>query len=269
MVSAEVITVEDGDSFDQIEVTAGRELVVNGGHVETVNNLGSVVTINGGRVESTVTDEFNDENGGHTPKSVITGYDQQFGQWQNSGPVIENLGSADAEIHGYNFRVYVDPGSSQSSTVNGVGWLLDGTIVDFKLTFRNARNLNDWQSATLVKHDPVFVDPTGDWNFDLSDLNVIRNNFGSSGEQADGDTNFDGLIDLADLNLVRNKFGLGYGLWPPEWEYSGDVPSYVRHRWTPDMPIPVPEPSTFFLAATALFGLAGIPLRRRCLWPSR
>lgn len=260
--AAEIITVEDGQSFERINLTTGRELVVNGGDVELVNNLGSLVTINGGAVGDITTNMFNDENGGHEPRVVVTGYSQAFGI-NTDGPSIGNLDNGHVVLHGYSFRVLVDPLPSKGSAVFGYGWLLDGSYVDFSATFKDVFNRRNGQSVTLVKHDPVFVDPTGDWEFDLTDLNVIRNNFGSSGEQSTGDTNFDGVVDLGDLNLVRNKFGLGYGDMPAEWEYSGDVPTNVRHRWTPDMPIPVPEPSTLLLMLLGFCALAGIPLRRR------
>lgn len=256
--AAEIITVEDGQFFERINVTTGRELVVNGGDVELVNNFGSLVTINGGTVGAVVTNMFNDANGGHEPNVVVTGYDQEFGI-NTDGPNIGNLDNGHVVLHGYSFRVLVDPLPSKGSIVWGHGWLLDGSYVDFSASFRDVFNRRNGQSVTLVKHDPVFVDPTGDWTFDLTDLNVIRNNFGSQGE---GDTNFDGVVDLVDINLVRNKFGLGYA-GNPEWEYSGDVPTNVRHRWTPDMPIPVPEPSTILLTLLGFFGFACIPLRCR------
>lgn len=259
--AAEIITVEEGDSFDRINLTTGRELVVNGGEVELVNNLGSLVTINGGAVGGVVTDMFNDANGGHVPNVVVAGYEQAFGI-NVDGPHISNRTFGHVVLHGYSFRVLVDPAPSRSSVAFGYGWLLDGSYVDFHISFRDVFAQRNDQSITLVKHDPAFVDPTGDWQFDLTDLNVIRNNFGSSGE---GDTNFDGVVDLVDLNLVRNKFGLGYpDAMPPEWEYSGDVPTNIRHRWTPDMPIPVPEPSTLLLTLLGFFGFAGIPSLRHC-----
>ncbi|MDZ4783459.1 MAG: FG-GAP-like repeat-containing protein, partial [Planctomycetia bacterium] len=42
---------------------------------------------------------------------------------------------------------------------------------------------------------------------DLTDLNRVRNNFGATSTNAEGDANADGIVNLADLNLVRNHFG--------------------------------------------------------------
>lgn len=84
--------------------------------------------------------------------------------------------------------------------------------------------------------------PSGDSNLDgvvdLTDLNVIRNNFGAVlPKEMAGDTlPYDGVVDLEDLNRVRNNFG-----------------SSMQ---------PVPEPATVQLLG--LFALAGIPLRHRC-----
>lgn len=259
-VSAEVIVVEDGESFDRIDVLLGDELVMNGGHVEFLNNQGGSVTINGGTLGAAVAEEVRDTER-HAAHVTITGYGQQLGRWISPGPIVNTHGIAHAEVHGYNFRVYVNPRSSQRLDVVGFGWLLDGSVVHFELQFDRVDDYRELQTMTLVTHEREFADPTGDWAFDLSDLNMVRNNFGSS--SGPGDTNFDGVVDLVDLNTARNWFGVKYpDSVPPEWEYSGDVPLNSRFMWNPTMPAPVPEPSTMALLALSL--LAGIPLRCRC-----
>jgi len=50
-------------------------------------------------------------------------------------------------------------------------------------------------------------DANRDGRVDLTDLNLVRNNFGSAGPGILGDTNDDDIVDLVDLNLVRNNFG--------------------------------------------------------------
>jgi len=65
------------------------------------------------------------------------------------------------------------------------------------------------QSTTVT----IDVTPTlsGDVNFDgsvdVSDLNLVRNNFGGDATILLGDSNGDGSIGIADLNAVRNNFG--------------------------------------------------------------
>ncbi len=81
-------------------------------------------------------------------------------------------------------------------------------------------------------------DANGDLQVDLVDLNLVRNNFGLSGEGVEGDTNGDDTVDLVDLNNVRNNFG-----------------NAVTQA--------VPEPATNVLAAMGLVAFAFAGMRRR------
>jgi hypothetical protein len=75
-------------------------------------------------------------------------------------------------------------------------------------------------------------DGDGNGRVDLSDLNLVRNNFGRVGDAVPGDTApFDGRVDLTDLNAVRNHFGQS-------------------------LPTAVPEPWTVSLLAAGLIPLA-------------
>lgn len=81
----------------------------------------------------------------------------------------------------------------------------DGDLsFDFELTGQVVSGL------TTITID---VTPTisGDVNFDglvdLTDLNLVRNNFGATGAGVLGDSNGDDKVDLVDLNAVRNNFG--------------------------------------------------------------
>jgi uncharacterized protein YjbI with pentapeptide repeats len=83
-------------------------------------------------------------------------------------------------------------------------------------------------------------DANGDRVVDLADLNLVRNNFGATGERPLGDTYpFDGVVDLSDLNAVRNHFGAGP---------TGS---------------PVPEPSTIALMLLSVAGCSAIAFKRR------
>lgn len=252
---AETITVNDGESYDRINVVPGRELVMNGGHVELVNNYGGVTTVNGGTTG--LIDSKSHPTGGDAYVTVNGYQHNSIGQHR----LLLESQSAQIEIHGYSFRA--DAYGVDSNTIAEVhGWLLDGSYVEIR--YRRRGSPAESNTLRLVRHDPAFIDPDGDWDFDLEDLNTLRNKFGLSG---DGDTNFDGVIDLADLNIVRNKFGAGYDQQgrPAEWEYSGEIPLNPGGQWYPNNP--VPEPSAM---ALALFSLASIPsLRRYCSWPRR
>ncbi len=59
-------------------------------------------------------------------------------------------------------------------------------------------------SVALSVGDHLPGDANDDGQTDVSDLNDVRNNFGSSGA---GDTNDDGTVNVEDLNAVRNNFG--------------------------------------------------------------
>ncbi len=56
--------------------------------------------------------------------------------------------------------------------------------------------------------NPLPGDVNGDGAVDLTDLNLVRNHFGDSGDPVEGDSfPYDGQVDLADLNAVRDHFG--------------------------------------------------------------
>lgn len=97
------------------------------------------------------------------------------------------------------------------------------------------KNFSSIQFVYPVAVEPgVLGDTDGDGDVDITDLNNVRNNFGSGGL---GDTDDDGDVDITDLNNVRNNFGAG-------------APGANA----------VPEPSTALLA---LCGVAAIGLRFR------
>ncbi|MDZ4780744.1 MAG: hypothetical protein SGJ19_10860 [Planctomycetia bacterium] len=63
---------------------------------------------------------------------------------------------------------------------------------------------------------PVPGDTNNDRLVNVTDLNNVRNNFGSFGPDVLGDTNNDDEVTIADLNAVRNNFGEGGGSPVPE-----------------------------------------------------
>jgi len=93
-------------------------------------------------------------------------------------------------IDGDQFTLDVD----DTQTVPGFG--------DFRYAWESTGTIDDLAATPATPGDT-----NGDGVVDLTDLNNVRNNFGSSGESIVGDTNGDQLVDLADLNNVRNNFG--------------------------------------------------------------
>jgi hypothetical protein len=96
------------------------------------------------------------------------------------------------------------------------GWhpLTDGG--GYSLVVRNPQaakytwnQANAWRASfvpggTPGTDDKLPGDANQDGKVDLEDLNLVRSNFGESGE---GDVNGDGVVDLSDLNEVRNAIG--------------------------------------------------------------
>jgi hypothetical protein len=62
-------------------------------------------------------------------------------------------------------------------------------------------------TSTVTTHNPG--DTNNDGVVDLTDLNNVLNNFGSTGTNP-GDDNSDNVVDLTDLNNVLNNFGTTY-----------------------------------------------------------
>lgn len=68
-------------------------------------------------------------------------------------------------------------------------------------------------NVAIIRSNHLYGDTDFDGDVDLSDLNLVRNNFGL---YAAGDASLNGLVDLDDLNLVRNSFGTSISQPVPE-----------------------------------------------------
>ena len=129
---------------------------------------------------------------------------------------------------------------------------------------------------TLDDRDRASFDVDGDYDLDISDLNAVRNDFGSR-TQSDIDGN--GTVDIADLNTVRNgflrlsPFSIGTPPWEPyhvDWDdamwLTGEVEDDcvllldARNFANPVVPcseaMSTPEPSAFALAGIAIMALS-------------
>ena len=119
------------------------------------------------------------------------------------------------------------------------------------------------------------LDTDGDYDVDVDDLNIVRNEFGSPSAH---DITGDGVMGVGDLNKVRNDFGLDiFHIKPYPWEpnnawqedfnwLSGEVEDAcivlldARNFANPVVPcseaMSTPEPSAFALAGIALMALS-------------
>ncbi len=158
----------------------------------------------------------------------------------------------DAPIDGepiYEWR-NLDSGESPASfELDGAGELTPGK--EYRFTYRLTLDNPTAGDAGVASSSAVFTvvgdgsvetqpgDANGDGKVDLTDLNLVRNNFGSEGEGVPGDTPpFDQKVDLGDLNAVRNHFG-------------------------ESLPTAVPEPATGGMALLGALGLGAFRWKRR------
>lgn len=242
--SAELITISEGH-YPRINLTPERELLMTGGTIDYLNNLGGLATIKDGRINSSrVTLQGT---------VIVEGVDG----WGNINAERVPLGEgATVEVHGYNFRVESShPWHEYSSSHRIEGWFLDGQYGSLNIGRKGDPRVYTFR---VVTHEPTFSDVDGDWDFDVHDLNAVRNNFGGEGF---GDTDFDGDVDLFDLNNARNKFGGGNFNLAPEMEFDGLI------LLGDDAVRPVPEPASLGLMALGVIALPCI-LGRCRLWSS-
>lgn len=225
--AAELITISEG-VYDRINLNPDRELLMTGGRIEYLHNIGGKADINGGVIVLGVAKPAID--GSETkPDITFTG---------GAASVLSSYG-ATVKIHGYHFWMSHGRVTNSSASYNIQGFMLDGGYGGAGLI-----RFGSWYDShfEVITHEPTFLDPDRDWDFDLEDLNFLRNNFGATTDE--GDTNFDGMIDLADLNLVRNHFGEGVGMLP-EYQFSGVI------NLNPDTSA-VPEPASLLLGLLLL-----------------
>jgi hypothetical protein len=222
------VLVQDGDYYQSLRVF-DEAITMTGGEIGRLVFLGTVGDISGGQINA-IRMSGNELN--------IRG-----GQVRHISREYDYNANTDLKFHGYYFRV-LDYGRSEENSYVIEGQLLDGQFARTGVV-NNTGILTRAQPISFITYPGGGFDgdANDDWKIDLADLNLVRNNFGNSGE---GDMDGSGLVDLADLNAVRNNFG------------------YDPFTLTADLatgtPAPVPEPSSLTLAALAF---AAICVRKR------
>jgi RHS repeat-associated protein len=89
----------------------------------------------------------------------------------------------------------------------------NGTTFNFSDRLYATQDAN-YNVTALVAYSPEPADTNDDGQVNLSDLNTVLNNLGTttSGGSAYGDVNGDGHVDLSDLNAVLNALGTTEGI---------------------------------------------------------
>jgi len=146
--------------------------------------------------------------------------------------------SAMLDLHVLAFRATTFSSDKGTNYRRVQAWLENGEFLDAGFTYDEESQLTNYK-ISFIEHTGV-IDADGDFDIDINDLNIVRNNFGSPGQ---GDLDGDGFVGMSDLNRVRNQFGNGFTL-----------PASVS----------VPEPSSLTLTTLALASLAGIAWSHRC-----
>ncbi len=124
--------------------------------------------------------------------------DQDVGVWAEANPTAIRL----SELYPVAGSTFNPNKAYEIGEAFNIGGTQD---LQLRFTFTDGTSIN---GIVEYREFDVVVGPLGDTNgdgkVDLTDLNNVRNNFGSTGL---GDTNGDNNVDLTDLNNVRNNFG--------------------------------------------------------------
>jgi hypothetical protein len=142
--------------------------------------------------------------------------DEDYFRWTAPGPgtlrVTATIGAGGGELDLRMYNLLQQEVGHAMAGENAAVITLDqtpaGTLLYFSLTGAHGHAVPAYSlQINFVPRLPGDAD--GDGAVDLEDLNLVRNNFGATGENVPGDANFDGVVDLEDLNAVRNHFGDG------------------------------------------------------------
>jgi hypothetical protein len=125
---------------------------------------------------------------GSSPAEAIRQYlflGRNGGTWDGRGGIISSTAVGNLAIGWYENTETEQPGDPVPTT-------FDGQSID---------------STTLILTPLLYGDSNHDGTIDLTDLNTVLNNFGSTADWYNGDFDYTGVVDLTDLNDVLNHFG--------------------------------------------------------------
>jgi hypothetical protein len=178
-----------------------------------------------------------------------------------TGGLAREEGSGKTVFHGTYFQ-YTDRLRAEYNSYKVRGWLDDGSFLDLGIS--NSTGLPHSNPAiefVITPSDGLRGDTDGDWSVGLSDLNAIRNNFGSRADRLGGDVDGSGAVDVGDLNIIRNAFN-PVQFFDPNGEPAGQLFEVTKSQSTRDprtsinLASPVPEPSSLGLMALGAIALS-------------
>lgn len=255
--SASAVVVQDGDFYESLRVEG--EFLMTGGVVEELELIA---------YDNTPTYYI---QGGTIGVRGYSGIETRGGIVDISGGTLysgleRELGGKTI-IRGSYFQ-YVDKLRVEYNNYRVRGWLDDGSFLDYMILNSQGNPLsNPAVEFVITPSDGLRGDADGDWSVGISDLNAVRNNFGSLAERRDGDVDGDGEVSMSDLNIVRNAFN-PVQFFDPNVEKPGTLfevktsQSTKGPRTSINLSQPVPEPSSL-VTALGCVALAGIASRCR------
>jgi RHS repeat-associated protein len=174
------------------------------GHTLVYDAWNRLVSVNSG---GSNLETYSYDAQGHRITETPSGSLEKDLYYSNQWQVIEedtNVSNTTLKLHAdYVWSpVYVNALILRDDHLNGT---YDGTNFDFADRLYATQDAN-YNVTALVAYSPAPADTNDDGQVNLSDLNAVLNNLGTttSGGAADGDVNSDGHVDLSDLNAVLN-----------------------------------------------------------------
>lgn len=147
----------------------------------------------------------------------------------HSGTILPNAETFSIEIdreaqstvylHGFGFQI--DPYPAGGFITQARGYLADRSYVELTISRVSDEPL-EWYPIVAVA-EPFPFDPDDNGSFSITDLNLVRNNYGGS----EGDLNGDGFVGMFELATVHNLFGASV----VEFHAVPEPPSFWLYFW--------------------------------------